>query len=67
MLPPLIVMYWLAGTDGETTEDNDEVSDLVDPDVPPDTNTSDEEYEAQMEKEFGMTCLITKNQGVTVL
>lgn len=67
MLPPMIVTYRLAGVDGEATEDNVEVSDLVDPDAPPDTNTSDEEYEAQMEKEFGITRLITKNRGVTVL
>jgi len=67
MLPPMIVTYRLAGVDGEATEDIVEVSDLVDPDAPPDTGTSDEEYEMKMEKEFGITRLVTKHRGVTVL
>jgi len=67
MLPPMIVTYRLAGVDGEATEDIVEVSDLDDPDAPPDTGTSDEEYEMKMEKEFGITRLIAKHRGVTVL
>ena len=63
MLPPMIVTYCSAGVDGEVTEDNVTVSDLVDLDAPPDTNTSNEEYEAQMKKEFGSTYLITEHWG----
>ncbi len=66
-LPPMVVTYRLAGVDGEATEDNVEVGDLVDPEAPPDTDTSKAEYEKQMEKEFGLTRLSTKGRGVHVL
>ena len=66
-LPPMIVTYRLAGIDGEATEDKVEEGDLVDPEAPPDINTSSEEYERQMEKEFGITRMITKGRGVGIL
>jgi len=66
-LPPMIVTYRLAGVDGEATEDKIEESDLVDPDAPPDTNASSAQYELKMEKEYGITRLITKARGVNIL
>mmetsp|Transcript_26538 Transcript_26538/g.39785 ORF Transcript_26538/g.39785 Transcript_26538/m.39785 type:complete len:1455 (+) Transcript_26538:731-5095(+) len=66
-LPPMVVTYRLAGVDGEATEDNVELGDLVDPEAPPDTDTSQAQYEKQMEKEFGLTRLSTKGRGVHVL
>ena len=66
-LPPMIVTYRLAGIDGEATEDIVEEGDVVDPEAPPDINTSSEEYERQMEKEYGITRMITKGRGVGIL
>jgi len=66
-LPPMVITYRLAGVDGEATEDNVEEGDLVDPDAPPDMNTSSTEYEKQMEKEYGITRMVTKGRGVGVL
>ena len=66
-LPPMVVTYRLAGIDGEATEDKIEEGDLVDPDAPPDTNASTTQYELKMEKEFGITRLITKGRGVNIL
>jgi len=66
-LPPMVVTYRLAGVDGEATEDKIEEGDLVDPDAPPDTNASTAQYELKMEKEFGITRLITKGRGVNIL
>ena len=66
-LPAMNVTYRLAGVDGEATEDNVEVGDLVDPEAPPDNGASQAEYEKQMEKEFGLTRLAVKGRGVNVL
>ena len=66
-LPPMVVTYRLAGVDGEATEDNIAEGDLVDPDAPPDTNTTSQEFEKKMEKEYGITRMITRGRGVSVL
>lgn len=66
-LPPMVVTYRLAGVDGEATEDTVAEGDLIDPDAPPDTNTTSQEYEKKMEKEFGITRMITRGRGVSVL
>ncbi|CAB9510970.1 Auxin transport protein BIG [Seminavis robusta] len=63
-LPPLVVTYRLAGVDGEATEDT--VSTLVDPEAPSDA-MSPEEVEALMEKEYGITRIVTEGRGVYVL
>ena len=66
-LPPMIVTYRLAGVDGEATEDKVEVSDLIDPDAPPDTSTSHTEYELRMEQEYGITRIVSEGRGISVL
>ena len=66
-LPPMVVTYRLAGVDGEATEDNIAETDLLDPDAPLAISSSSQEYEKQMEKEFGITRIITKGRGVSVL
>ena len=66
-LPPMVVTYRLAGVDGEATEDKIEEGDIVDPDAPPDINASSAQYELKMEKEYGITRLITKARGVNIL
>lgn len=66
-LPPMVVTYRLAGVDGEATEDKIEENDLDDPDATPTTNSSSAEYEAKMEKEYGVTRLISKGRGLSFL
>jgi len=63
-LPPLVVIYRLAGVDGEATEDT--VSTLVDPEAPSDAMSS-AEVEKLMEKEYGITRIVTEGRGVFVL
>lgn len=65
-LPPMVVTYRLAGVDGEATEDI--VETLNDPDAPSVINSaSPEEKERLMEKEFGLTKLVTNGRGIHVL
>ena len=67
-LPPMVCTYRLIGVDGEATEDQVEVGDLTDPDAPQDAATADKAaYEASMEKEYGVTRVITKGRGINVL
>ena len=67
-LPPMVCTYRLIGVDGEATEDQVEVGDLTDPDAPQDAATTDKAaYEASMEKEYGVTRVITKGRGIHVL
>jgi hypothetical protein len=55
----MVVTYRLAGVDGEATEDI--VESLNDPDAPSMINSaSAEEKERLMEKEYGLTKLVTK-------
>ena len=56
-----------AGVDGEVAEDKVEVSDLADPEAPPDTDASLAEYEERMEKEYGITRTVADVRGVSVL
>ena len=63
-LPPMIVTYRLAGVDGEATEEI--VSTLEDPEAPS-ASTSAEERERQMEKEYGLTRLVTEGRGISIL
>lgn len=63
-LPPMIAVYRLAGVDGEATEDT--VDAVVDPEAP-DSDSSPEAREAQIEKEFGLTRLIAEGRGFNVL
>lgn len=63
-LPPLVVTYRLAGVDGEATEDT--VSTLVDPEAPSDA-MSPKELEQLLEKEYGITRIVTEGRGVYVL
>lgn len=65
-LPPMVVTYRLAGVDGEATEDL--VETLNDPEAPLTCgNISPEEQERLMEKEFGLTRLVTDGRGINVL
>lgn len=67
-LPPMVCTYRLIGVDGEATEDQVEVGDLTDPDAPQDAATADKAaYEASMEKEYGVTRVITRGRGINVL
>lgn len=63
-LPPMVVTYRLAGVDGEATEDI--VSSLEDPEAPS-SSTSAEEKERLMEKEYGITSLVTEGRGISIL
>ena len=63
-LPPMVVTYRLAGVDGEATEDH--VSSLEDPEAPS-LSTSPEEQERLMEKEYGITGLVTEGRGISIL
>jgi len=64
--PPMVVTYRLAGVDGEATEDKVEAEELEDPEAPA-SSTCPEALELRMEKEFGITRMITKGGGVAVL
>jgi hypothetical protein len=64
--PPMVVTYRLAGVDGEATEDKVEVVDLEDPEAPA-SQSSPEARERHMEKEFGITRVVTHNRGIPVL
>eukprot|EP00584_Thalassiosira_punctigera_P016014 CAMPEP_0172563024 /NCGR_PEP_ID=MMETSP1067-20121228/99249_1 /TAXON_ID=265564 ORGANISM="Thalassiosira punctigera, Strain Tpunct2005C2" /NCGR_SAMPLE_ID=MMETSP1067 /ASSEMBLY_ACC=CAM_ASM_000444 /LENGTH=205 /DNA_ID=CAMNT_0013353373 /DNA_START=1 /DNA_END=615 /DNA_ORIENTATION=- len=64
--PPMVVTYRLAGVDGEATEDKVEVEDLEDPEAPV-TQADPRAIERRMEKEFGITRMVTKDGGVAVL
>lgn len=63
-LPPMIVTYRLTGVDGEATEDT--VTTLDDPEAPSEA-TDPAELDARMEKEFGLTRLLTEGRGVLCL
>ena len=63
-LPPMVVTYRLTGVDGEATEDT--VSTLVDPEAPSESAT-EEEIELMMEKEYGITRIVTSRRGVFCL
>ena len=63
-LPPLVVTYRLAGVDGEATEDT--VNALVDPEAPSDA-MSPKEVERLMEREYGITRIVTEGRGVFVV
>ena len=63
-LPPMIAVYRLAGVDGEATEDT--VDEVVDPEAPDEAATP-EAREAQIQKEFGLTCLVGEGRGFYVL
>ena len=62
-LPAMIATYRLAGVDGEATEDT--VTSLVDPEAP--EASTPEEREALLEKEYGLTRLVTSGRGIFVL
>lgn len=66
-LPPMVVTYRLAGVDGEATEDKIEENELDDPDASKATSTTNAEYEAKMEKEYGVTRLISKSRGINII
>eukprot|EP00934_Nitzschia_sp_Nitz4_P000929 Nitzschia sp. Nitz4//scaffold80_size88189//44728//50076//NITZ4_005089-RA/size88189-processed-gene-0.31-mRNA-1//-1//CDS//3329558636//929//frame0 len=63
-LPSMIVTYRLTGVDGEATEDS--VSTLDDPEAPS-TSTDPDEIAKRMEKEFGLTRLLTDGRGLFYL
>lgn len=65
--PPMVVTYRLAGVDGEATEDNLTPDDIDDPEAPSAANSTPAAIERRMEKEFGITRMITQNRGVAVL
>ena len=52
---------------GEATEDNVEVADIEDPEAPSSANSTPAAIERRMEKEFGITRMITQHHGVAVL
>jgi hypothetical protein len=56
-LPPMVVTYRLTGVDGEATEDT--VSALADPEAPEDAGGSPEERERLLERDYGLTRLVT--------
>ena len=61
-LPPMVITYRLIGVDGEATEDQCGVEDLVDPEAPEDgsgANADSVVHEARMEREFGLTRIVT--------
>ena len=64
--PPMVVTYRLAGVDGEATEDKVEPEDLEDPEAPASQNTP-EARERRMEKEFGITRIVTNHRGIPIL
>jgi len=64
--PPMVVTYRLAGVDGEATEDKVEQEDLEDPEAPA-SNSCPAALERRMEKEFGITRMVTRDGGVAVL
>ena len=61
-LPAMIVTYRLAGVDGEATEDKVEESDIADPLASTSADSS-----KTIEKEFGVTKIITEGRGISVL
>jgi hypothetical protein len=63
-LPPMVVTYRLTGVDGEATEDT--VTTLEDPEAPLQSSDA-KQVERQLEKEFGMTRLLTEGRGVYCL
>lgn len=63
-LPPMVVTYRLAGVDGEATEEI--VSTLQDPEASS-SSASAEEQERLMEKEYGVTRLVTEGRGISIL
>jgi hypothetical protein len=64
----MVVMYRLAGVDGEATEDKVEFADLDDSEALSTVNLSPSEAEQRMEKEFGITCIIlAQRNGVALL
>jgi len=63
-LPPLVITYRLAGVDGEATEDT--VNTLVDPEAPSD-EMSPEQVEQLLEKEYGITRIVSEGRGIFVL
>ena len=65
--PPMVVTYRLAGVDGEATEDTVEEGDLDDPEAPNAANSTPAAVERRNEKEYGLTRLITGDQGAAVL
>jgi hypothetical protein len=65
-LPAMVATYRLAGLDGEATEDTVGVGDLADPEAPSDS-ASPEEIERLLEKEYGLTRLVTEGRGVFVM
>ena len=65
-LPPMVVTYRLAGVDGEATEDM--VETLEDPEAPASlSSASVEERERLVEKEYGITRIVTNGKGPQVV
>ena len=60
----MVVTYRLAGVDGEATEDH--CTSLEDPEAPS-SSMSPEEQERLMEKEYGITRLVTAGRGISIL
>jgi len=63
-LPPMVITYRLTGVDGEATEDT--VTTLDDPEAPSES-ADPKSVERKLEKEFGMTRLLTEGRGVSCL
>lgn len=64
----MMATYRLIGLDGEATEVVIGVDDLADPDAPPSTQSmSLEAQERLLEKEYGLTRLVTEGRGVLVM
>jgi len=59
--PPMVITYRLAGVDGEATEDT--VDDLDDPEAPSQANSTPQAIERRMEKEYGITRMITRQRN----
>jgi E3 ubiquitin-protein ligase UBR4 len=67
-LPPIIAMYRLAGVDGEATEDTIGVDELIDPEAPASADScTPEELQRLLEKDFGITRIVTEGRGIFVL
>ena len=66
-LPPMIVTYRLIGVDGEATEERVEDGDLLDPEAPCETCTSNAENEKNIEIEYGLTKIVTDQRGIQML
>jgi E3 ubiquitin-protein ligase UBR4 len=67
-LPPMIAMYRLAGVDGEATEDTLGVDELIDPEAPASADScTPEELQRLLEKDFGITRIVTEGRGILVL